>query len=212
MISVASKESPRFAERKVWGLFKELVPGIHPKKSIIALREAYNQVCSKVNCRREKFCARTENVENVQSLLGHKYGHLSTDMLSYLIITAAKNPYNHGGGWANTGSNNHGAGKGYKDRLDLENSPDSSDYAKRLKEHDWLALRNRRFVLDGNRCKLCNRSGCLEPHHRRYDRMRTKYEIRDLVTLCRDCHELWHWYGRDGRRKKARMPNQQVAI
>ena len=45
------------------------------------------------------------------------------------------------------------------------------------------------------KCQLCNKSGELNVHHRTYER-RGEESYSDLITLCEDCHTLFHNQGK----------------
>ena len=55
----------------------------------------------------------------------------------------------------------------------------------------WRSTASRIKARDGHRCRLCNSPDCLQVHHRTYERV-GKEEDTDLVTLCDECHELFH--------------------
>jgi len=61
----------------------------------------------------------------------------------------------------------------------------------------WRGLSNRRKEFDGNRCVLCLAGEgdlfsevVLQVHHIRYQLF--SEQIEDLMTVCRDCHEVIH--------------------
>jgi len=56
-------------------------------------------------------------------------------------------------------------------------------------EH-WRAKALQRKVFDNFRCTQCHATEELETHHWRYDLFNEK--LRDLVTLCRQCHQDMH--------------------
>ncbi len=184
----------------VYRMFAKHVPGIAPEKSIALMRSAYNTVSEEVHSRREKFCMEPSNIEKVLQLMGNDYAHLRSAMLGYLLITAAKNPGMYGGGWAKSGTNNHGGKKGYKDHLDNQCAPNRLDFYRRINESTWPPLRAKCFARDGMKCRMCNSDSSLRAHHRSYNRMRTKNEIDDLTTVCETCHRLYH-FGISGKKK-----------
>lgn len=143
------------------------------------LRDAYLAVARKVGAYREKFAARTENIEAVKLHLGPAYAHHPNDDIRDRILTCAKNPQAHGGGWRGT-KTGHGPSKGHKRKVSkhLQDHYDSAGYA-RLK--DVVRFRH------NSQCVAC---GCPaeEFHHCRYDRIGTPEEIYDVVPVCKTCH------------------------
>jgi HNH endonuclease len=76
-------------------------------------------------------------------------------------------------------------------RWELRNRP----YDEYLQTCEWYETRAAARVRAGERCQVCNRSGPLDVHHRTYERRGQERED-DLTVLCRECHELFHRYGR----------------
>ena len=77
-------------------------------------------------------------------------------------------------------------------------------YALYLQSPRWRLLRSLRRRLDGGRCRVCFTRYRLETHHRSYRNRGAPgplgflAELRDLITLCADCHEAAHardWRG-----------------
>lgn len=67
---------------------------------------------------------------------------------------------------------------GYKDYL-------NSDYWGKLRKH----VKER----DCHKCRICNSQKNLNVHHRNYDkRGEFYYEAYELITLCGECHEVFH--------------------
>lgn len=58
----------------------------------------------------------------------------------------------------------------------------------------WLKLRSQVFKRDGNKCKKCTSSECLQCHHEYYifGRKIWEYPITAFITLCKICHEKFH--------------------
>ena len=52
----------------------------------------------------------------------------------------------------------------------------------------WAAKRNERLRIDGYRCAKCGFTRALEVHHINYDRLYNEDVSRDLITLCKKCH------------------------
>lgn len=67
-------------------------------------------------------------------------------------------------------------------------------YPEYLETPEWQARRNAQVWIDGGRCRVCNSAHLLDVHHRTYERRRGCEEPGDLITLCRDCHGLFHEY------------------
>jgi hypothetical protein len=68
-------------------------------------------------------------------------------------------------------------------------------YDKDLATREWQEFRSRVLERDGERCTRCKlKLSRLEAHHTRYieGRRLWEYDLSDLVTLCRRCHEEAH--------------------
>jgi hypothetical protein len=72
--------------------------------------------------------------------------------------------------------------------LELHTMP----YPEYLKTPEWQARRKQHVKSAGFRCQLCNASDVqLNVHHRTYERRGNEY-YKDLLALCRECHEIFH--------------------
>ncbi len=66
-------------------------------------------------------------------------------------------------------------------------------YADRRKTREWAALKRQVHRRDGYRCCLCGRGDVqLHVHHRTYATY-AEERLEDLITLCRACHEHFHF-------------------
>jgi 5-methylcytosine-specific restriction endonuclease McrA len=66
-------------------------------------------------------------------------------------------------------------------------------YAERRQTKEWAILKRQVHRRDGYRCRLCGRDGVeLHVHHRTYETY-AEERLEDLVTLCRTCHEHFHF-------------------
>ena len=71
-------------------------------------------------------------------------------------------------------------------------------YKEQLKDQRWLDFRNKAFKFyEGCGCVGCGDYSNKEKHeihHIRYikGRMAWEYEMKDVIPLCRGCHELYH--------------------
>ena len=152
----------------------------------LVLRDAYRKVADCSNCYREKFIARTELIEAVKTELGPEYSHASADWLRDRIISCAKNPARHGGGWGNP--------KRPAPRKLRPTGNHSPEYLAHLDSDAWQEVRQAAFDRDGGRCRLCNSREQLEGHHRSYANLGRGMarELPDVTTLCRACHQRHH--------------------
>lgn len=64
-------------------------------------------------------------------------------------------------------------------------------YADYLKSPEWAQKRQRALRFAGFRCQLCNSPERLNVHHRTYERLGQEL-MGDLITLCNDCHSIFH--------------------
>jgi 5-methylcytosine-specific restriction endonuclease McrA len=66
-------------------------------------------------------------------------------------------------------------------------------YAERRQTKEWAILKRQVHRRDGYRCRLCGRDDVeLHVHHRTYETY-AEERLEDLVTLCRTCHEHFHF-------------------
>lgn len=52
----------------------------------------------------------------------------------------------------------------------------------------WAAKRSERLKLDGYKCAMCGFTRALEVHHINYERLGHEDVSKDLITLCKKCH------------------------
>jgi 5-methylcytosine-specific restriction endonuclease McrA len=66
-------------------------------------------------------------------------------------------------------------------------------YAERRQTKEWEILKRQVHRRDGYRCRLCGRDDIqLHVHHRTYETY-AEERLEDLITLCRTCHEHFHF-------------------
>jgi 5-methylcytosine-specific restriction endonuclease McrA len=71
-------------------------------------------------------------------------------------------------------------------------------YRDYLSSPRWRTLRSLRRRIDRNRCRTCGATGRLEVHHSTYQHRGVPglrgwlRELRDVITLCDDCHGKVH--------------------
>lgn len=76
--------------------------------------------------------------------------------------------------------------------LELRSMP----YREYLRTPEWQTRRKRHLKSAGYKCQVCNASSTrLDVHHRTYER-RGEELFKDLIVLCRGCHELFHKEGK----------------
>ena len=69
-------------------------------------------------------------------------------------------------------------------------------YYEYLQTPEWQERRKYAMKRAGYRCQVCNAYGVkLNTHHRTYER-RGNEQDRDLITLCQDCHCIFHENGK----------------
>lgn len=64
-------------------------------------------------------------------------------------------------------------------------------YIEYLQSNYWKVKRRLALGRSKFRCQLCNSDKKLNVHHRSYDDLGEE-DIRDLITLCKECHEKFH--------------------
>lgn len=67
-------------------------------------------------------------------------------------------------------------------------------YQEYLQTDKWKTIRAQRLAMDNGECVLCG-SPAKHVHHRRYTKEWGTETVRDLVSLCNDCHN-WHHHNR----------------
>lgn len=79
----------------------------------------------------------------------------------------------------------------YRAKLVIAYSSNRDRYYEYLQSAQWARIRAAVVERDEHACMVCNSTRSLNVHHRTYDRI-GREEMRDLVTLCRACHERYH--------------------
>jgi hypothetical protein len=88
----------------------------------------------------------------------------------------------------------------------------SLPYEDYLKTDHWQQMRAAALERADGACQVCNASGSLSTHHRRYDRVGCE-EPADLTVLCVTCHALFHAARQlPQRREPARLPPRPVLV
>ena len=73
----------------------------------------------------------------------------------------------------------------------------SQEYEAYIKSPAWADKRRERWKIDNKRCVMCGRPVSdreWECHHITYKRLGREDVLRDICTLCRDCHTKIHNY------------------
>jgi 5-methylcytosine-specific restriction endonuclease McrA len=65
-------------------------------------------------------------------------------------------------------------------------------YHEYLMTKTWKDIRKRVLKRDERRCRLCNSHKKLRVHHRSYPKIFGEESLNDLITLCENCHSLFH--------------------
>lgn len=69
------------------------------------------------------------------------------------------------------------------------------DYSEYIRTHPyWQKVRHARYDFDDHRCAICHKplqEGEYETHHMTYMRLGAEH-LRDVVTLCKGCHAIFH--------------------
>lgn len=111
----------------------------------------------------------------------------------------------HISNWGIRCNNNTVKGKDYCSKHLLPKKGDTFSIGKvehnptpptRLEYNDYISSpewkeRSKEIRKKNPKCSLCNRVGALHVHHRTYVRLGNE-EDGDLITLCKDCHDLFH--------------------
>lgn len=68
-------------------------------------------------------------------------------------------------------------------------------YNEQLLTNEWQVKRKEALEFDKHTCQICfHKDKPLEVHHKRYisGKMAWEYNVRDLITLCHNCHSIYH--------------------
>src|SRR5947199_7123461 len=68
-------------------------------------------------------------------------------------------------------------------------------YQEYLQTPEWQETRKAALKRAGGHCQLCSGKGTLNVHHNNYDNLGCEQE-EDVITLCADCHSLFHRAGK----------------
>ena len=66
------------------------------------------------------------------------------------------------------------------------------DYNKYLQTPEWISKRGERLIKDSYRCVFCGNKNHLHVHHKTYTNLMREDVDKDLITLCKVCHEKVH--------------------
>lgn len=68
------------------------------------------------------------------------------------------------------------------------------DYQKYIKSEAWKRKRTERLEIDNHKCVVCKHDGSIYPlsvHHIHYETLGDEDPVRDLITVCGPCHDLF---------------------
>lgn len=87
-----------------------------------------------------------------------------------------------------------------------------TDYYRYLESAHWRQLRKQAFERDGYRCVKCGCINNLTGHHIRYRKVLTDCTVKDIQTLCYDCHDALHKENKRQRKlnRKPRIADRLV--
>lgn len=83
------------------------------------------------------------------------------------------------------------------------------NYAQYIASAHWKTKRQQRLEIDGRKCVVCKSDHGLSVHHLTYANLGNEDALRDLVTVCSECHHLFDTierYQRYARRKHTVNP------
>lgn len=79
------------------------------------------------------------------------------------------------------------------DLIPVLNLKEKQNYKLFLKSKYWQYVRNLVLIRDKKMCVYCDKKTRLEVHHKTYkNHLKEHLHLKDLITLCRSCHELEH--------------------
>lgn len=65
-------------------------------------------------------------------------------------------------------------------------------YEEYLLSCTWHSIRDEAIARDFGRCRICDSPFNLHVHHRKYPKIYGQEPLSDLITLCKNCHDLFH--------------------
>ena len=72
----------------------------------------------------------------------------------------------------------------------------SQEYLAYITSPEWKEKSDQRMKIDGHVCQMCGSRGTianpLQCHHFHYGNFRHENIYKDLITLCKSCHESQH--------------------
>lgn len=68
----------------------------------------------------------------------------------------------------------------------------SNEYLNYINSDMWRRTRQQRIDLDGGHCVMCGAYYPLEVHHIHYRNLGRENIVKDLVTVCEECHKKIH--------------------
>jgi len=87
------------------------------------------------------------------------------------------------------------------------------DYYEYLASPDWQVKKSIALKLANYRCTECNTTKRIEVHHRKYSDWENADSKKDLIVLCRNCHQDVHDYGGyvfNSKRKKSATERKRI--
>ena len=86
---------------------------------------------------------------------------------------------------------------------DLSYSEKHSIY---LKSKHWGNLRIKKLKQKNHKCELCGSDQAMQVHHQIYRKPLSNGTLKDLLALCKSCHNAWH------KHTKKRMGGEKYEI
>lgn len=82
-------------------------------------------------------------------------------------------------------------------------SENQKKYSEYLKSPEWRERRKKVLDRDNEECQLCKGKGS-HVHHKTYQNIFNE-PLEDLITLCRDCHDMFHKLKRQQPKQKSKI-------
>ena len=79
-----------------------------------------------------------------------------------------------------------------KDKRMVFSTIQKPPYKEYLTSDHWIKTRRRAGAQLGSRCEICDSNKEIEAHHNNYSNLGKEDPKRDLVLLCRKCHNRFH--------------------
>ena len=92
------------------------------------------------------------------------------------------------------------SGEGHHNYKDGRSKVRTSERQELRKHKGYADWKTKVFERDSYSCRACTKTGSLEAHHHApwSEAAKLRLKVSNGITLCKECHRLWHAYNRKG--------------